>query len=386
MNILLCPPCSVCDLCGLFTANQSHLPLQIGLIASLRAVLWFPPSKDLSAPEVLMNALAQTPILSYMGSPSPQHISIWVLCTAVSTTTSPCGTGCVWPFLTCLPAPDPAQWLRCGSLAKTSGFTSLTPTLPCLSLCSLPNSLWPLEAPFLSSLSFMVPLASGRQKQAHTSHDLSNTRKLPEFVLPPRFPPSSFPRCCFSKCLRSSPVPVPLLPPSPPRSPSPRSHADVARLPIAAGAAWRSISLPVLPIKVALNFTLQPREENPGWLMFTSQRSDRLQRAWDRHGHQSRQIQTRFCWVCVNLGFFQPLIGWPNLGLFFFFFCYLKQQRYNPEKKANPPSSSAKPLLLNMGTAGFPPKQQEQLVTCGENWIFFFLILFLETVEQFFLK
>lgn len=58
-SILLCPPCSVDDLCGLFTTKYSHLPLQTGLIASSWAGLWFPPPKDLRASEMLINVLAE---------------------------------------------------------------------------------------------------------------------------------------------------------------------------------------------------------------------------------------------------------------------------------------------------------------------------------------
>ena len=324
-------------------------------MASSRAVLWFPPPKDPSASEASTNAL------SSLGSPSPQHVPIRVLHAAVSTTTSPRGTGCLWPFL----PRHPARRLRCCSPARTSGIASLAPAPLCSSLCPLPSWFWPLEARFLSSLSFTVCLAAGRQ--ARTSHNRTHTHKLPEFVSPSRFPPSSCPRCFFSKRPGSRP-----LPPTPPRtrSPLPALCALAPTLPVSPLGRWQpggASPLPGLPVTAALDLPLQPRAEKPGWLTLTQpawrQTAACLGQARTSKPTNSNQTLLSLC----ELGFFSDAYRLAKLGAFFFPFATWSNRRYSPEKMANPPPSRAKPLLLNMGTAGSSPRQQEQLLTCGEN-------------------
>lgn len=86
----------------------------------------------------------------------------------------------------------------------------------------------------------------------------------------------------------------------------------------------------------------------------------------DIKAHKFKPDSVEFVWTPF---FFSDIYRPAKIGAFFFFFplATWSNRRYNPEKKANPPSSSAKPLLLNLGTAGSSPKQQEQLLTCGKN-------------------
>lgn len=139
----------------------------------------------------------RTPVLSSLGSPSSQHVAIWVARAHQH------------------PRPRTAAGVLLPP--KSSAFASLAPTPLCFVPFLIHFGHW--KHPLHLLLSFPVPLASGRKKQARISHNLTNTHELPRLVLPPRSPPSSFPRCFFSKGPGVYPVPLLLLPPSLPPIP-----------------------------------------------------------------------------------------------------------------------------------------------------------------------
>lgn len=185
----------------------------------------------------------------------------------------------------------------------------------------------------------------------------TNRYRLPEFALPwwppafPRWFSSSLPQSSAVLLLPSSPQPLLhlQLPPQHFQFPLPVPHVKVAPLPAPSSTAWL--------------VNVHPAAQLDSSMLGTDT---------DIKAHKFKPDPVGFVWTQLFADTHRlAKVGVGGFSSFFPTLLLEAMRRYNPEKKAKPPSPSAKLLPLNLGTAGSSPEEKEQLLTCGKTGIFF---------------